>query len=125
MSLDPDSVETTVCRLADVLAGKEVVPVFLNRSLDLALFSPSTFVVNAANPPPDVVLGRDDLVQLGNVWMMQLAMVVNFPRERGGHGFGYLLDSDTGAGQAVDTHSDLAICPCSAELPLSELPRGH
>jgi hypothetical protein len=57
-SLDPDSVDTTVCRL-DERVGTDDVPVLRSRSRDLALLSPSTDDRTPIPiPPPDVVLSR-------------------------------------------------------------------
>ena len=39
---------------------------------------------------PDAGLGRDDLVQLRDMRMVQLAVVVDLAGERGGHGLGDL-----------------------------------
>lgn len=45
---------------------------------------------------PDGGLCRDDFVHLGDVWVVELAMVVDFAGKGCRHGLGDLLDGDPG-----------------------------
>ena len=62
---------------------------------------------------PNVVLGRDDLVQLRDVRVVQLAVVVDLAGERGGHGLGDLLYGDASARQTVRAQPHLPVRPCA------------
>ena len=62
---------------------------------------------------PDAGLGRDDLVQLRDVRVVQLAVVVDLAGERGGHGLGDLLYGDAGARQTVRAQPHLPVRPCA------------
>ena len=68
---------------------------------------------------PDVVLCRDDLEHLGDVGVVQLAVVMDLAREGRRDGLGYLLDSDARLREPVRSHPHLPVRACrSRQLPL-------
>lgn len=58
---------------------------------------------------PNMAFGGDDFVQLRNMGMVELAVMVNLPRQSGGHIFRDLFDSNAAASKTMYPEPDRAV----------------